>query len=204
MPRTSDGHVSTFSRRDVLARGGVAAAVLGAGGVAVGSEPVAGQRITRRAVIPRAEDFTSDGDYTGFFLHIGETSTGDIDTSVIRDCEFTSWSPESTAAYNGTLIDRLEEDHRQVPTETYVNDQSNFEPGTLWVINRQSECPEGYVGLQIEQLGARIKQTTETPEETETTGTTGASGGGGPGLGPLAALAGGALGVAELVRRRPR
>lgn len=197
MTRNTDGTESTLSRRDVLAYGGAAAAAAG-GGLALGSDAVEG-RVTRRAVIPRAEDFTNT-DYTGFFLHIQGESTGDIDDSVIANCDFANWSPGATTAYNGALINRLEKNHRQVPTELFVNDKDKFSPGTLWVINNQSECPNEYVGVQIEQLGARIVQkSTESPTETPRAT---ATPGGGPGMGPLAALAGGVVGVAELLRRR--
>lgn len=199
MPQPTSGTGSKYSRRDILAYGGVFTTAMG-GGLTFMSKRSSARRITRRAVIPRAEDFTTN-DYTGFFLHIGDRSTGDIETSVIKDCNFTSWSPGETAAYNGTLINRLEENHRQVPTETFVNSKQNFKPGTLWVITQQLSCPKNYIGLEIEQLGSRIKQTPETPETTETAQTTGASGGGGAGLGLLAALAGGAAGIAELMRR---
>ena len=70
--------------------------------------------------------------------------------------------------------------------------------GTLFIVNRTHRCPAGYVGLELEQIGASTVDINATSTTAEATGTGGGSAAG-PGFGVPAALAG-VGGLAGLVR----
>lgn len=175
-----------------------AGSALAGGVLATGS--AAGQpRVTRRLVIPSKQSFV-EGGYDGYFVHVGERSTGELDASRITECDFASWSPENTAYYNGTLIDRLDENARQVAVTVFASSDAGIQPGTLWAINNHEMCPNSYVGLQAEQIGAALVPETVSGEgEPTPTGTDGTSAFG-PGFGALGAAAG-VGGLLALLRR---
>lgn len=155
-----------------------------AGGVIATGGADAQSRVTRRVVIPKAEDFAR-GDYDGFFLHVGETTPGELDVSTLRDCEFRSWAPDGVTNHRGTLVDHVGDEVEQVPTSVHTNEADDLRTGSLWVINGTVSCPDGYVGLTIEQVGAAVPgNVTESETATEGTGAVG------PGFGALAGAAG--------------
>ena len=73
--------------------------------------------------------------------------------------------------------------------------------GSLFVINRQFDCPEGYVGLGLEQIGAAVDVDTSTPTPEDASPTDGGSASG-PGFGVAGALAGvgGLAGLAKYLK----
>lgn len=183
-------------RRAVLAAAGTAAATAVA--------PTAAARYTTRMVVPPARSFVGEEGYSGYFLHVGSESTGELEADSLSGCGFGDWPPDDLAYFNGRLIDRIDQDAREIETQIYVPATAGISPGTLWVVNREVTCPDEYVGLSVEQIGAAV--VVGSSDADEGGGTTSASDsptdGGGPGFGPLAALAGVAAGVAGYARRR--
>lgn len=149
-------------------------------------------------VIPAAEDFAGDEGYTGYFVHVGdESETDDVGPNDVAGCEFPDWPPEGIQAFNGTLLDRIQEDHRQVPTKVYAAKRATVSTGSLWVINRIRNCPGEHVGLEVEQVGAAFGNVSEDATSTETS----TNPIGQPGFGPVAGVAATLTGAAALVRR---
>lgn len=155
-----------------------------AGGLAVTGGAAAQARVTRRVVIPKAEDIAR-GDYDGFFLHVGETTPGELGVSTIQQCDFRSWSPSEITYRKGTLVDHIGNEVERVPTTIYTGGDTDLPTGSLWVINNTVSCPDGYIGLLVEQTGAALPGNV-----TETRTTTGGAGAAGPGFGALAGVAG--------------
>lgn len=176
-----------WSRRGLLTATGTVGAVA--------LTPTALARYTTRMVIPRVREFDEEG-YAGFFLHVGDERDDRLSVDAVEGCEFANWPPEEIAAYDGRLIDRIDESHREVPTQIYVPADRTVETGSLWVVNREISCPEENVGLEAEQLGARIRG---NQSGTETDGGSGPVGQ--PGFGPLSAVAALFAGGAALARR---
>lgn len=180
-----------WSRRSVLAAAGGVATV-GASALA----PTASAQLTRRMVIPTEDEFVGDEGYRGYFVHVGEDSPDTVDPQDFAGCEFSDWPPDGIQNYNGKLIDRIEEDHRQTPTHFFAAKNADIETGTLWVINRVTNCPDGHVGIEVEQVGAAFGNVSE---DTGTPGT-GANPIGQPGFGAPAAVAGVLAGAAGVAR----
>lgn len=146
-------------------------------------------------MIPDASGL-ADGDYADLFLHVGETTPGELDASTLQNCTFTSWSPEDVTYREGTLVDHIGEEIQRVPTTVYTNAAEDLPTGSLWVINNTEECPDEYIGLQLEQVGAAVPgnlTATDTPAE--------GAGAGGPGFGALGTVvAAGVGGLLALLR----
>ncbi|WP_255198158.1 hypothetical protein [Halorarius litoreus] len=175
---------SAWSRRSVLAAtGAVGAAAL---------VPTASARYTTRMVIPSADGFTGDEDLVGYFVHLGSTTDVSTDPADVDGCGFENWSPTDLSAFDGRLLDRLDEDHRETEMTVHVAGDAEVDTGTLWIINGTVECPDGQVGLEVEQVGASVP--VSTAESTPSSAI-------GPGFGPLAAVGGLLAGVAALARR---
>jgi hypothetical protein len=101
--------------------------------------------------------------------------------------------PDGFEAYNGSLIDKQGDDPvTSIPAEVYVPADREISRGALFVVSRQHDCPEGYVGLELEQIGAsRVDVSTATqgaatPAPSPTDGESSA----GPGFGVVGSLAG--------------
>lgn len=177
-----------------------------AGGALATGTATAQDRVTTRAVIPRAKDFEDHG-YDGVFLHIGEKTPGELDPSVIAKCNFESWSPEGITYRSGTLVDRVGENEEaqsefeRVPTTVYMNEASDIKPGTLWVINNIERCPRDYVGLKMENVGTSPGIPTETGTETATVTEDGGAGAFGPGFGAVGVAAAAGIGGALALLR---
>ncbi len=153
--------------------------------------PTASARITRRVVIPESEEYVESGDYTGYFLHVGSDSTGELTPSDVAGCGFDGWDPEQIDAFDGRLVDRVE-DHSDHATQVYATGE--IAPGALFVVNDQVTCPDGYVGLEVERIGVeRVRDSEQVAESTP-------SGGAGPGFGVLAAALGTALAAGHRLR----
>lgn len=196
---TSDSRPRTTRRGVLRSIGAVGAA--GAGGLAV--VPTAGAQITINAVISAAEEFADD--YAGLFVHVGELSTGELQVEAVEDCDIDGWPPDGFEAYNGSLIDKKGDDPvTSIPAEVYVPVGWDVSTGSLFVVNRQHDCPEGYVGLELEQIGASSVEISTATQGTATPEPTASDGGSasGPGFGVAGTLAGvgGLAGLTRLLR----
>lgn len=168
-------------------RRGVLTATAAAGAATL--VPTASGRTTIRGMIPEAEQF--GGDYQGLFVHVSEAGDAELDASRARACDF-GWNPDKLESYAGKLIDKQAQSHEEVPTKLYVAGDRDLKPGSLWVVEKQHSCPDAYVGLELEQVGAEIVRSKRQVDES------------GPGFGPLAALAGVGAGLYAKYRRDGR
>lgn len=182
-----------MSRRRILSAAGGAVA-----GGALATGAASGQpRVTRRAMIPLADEL-AEGDYADLFLHVGEKTPGELDASTLRNCTFSSWSPEGVTYRQGTLVDHIGDETQRVPSTVYTNEAEDLPTGSLWIINNTEQCPEGYVGLQLEQVGAAVEGNLTG---TDANGDEGGAGAFGPGFGAVGvAAAAGVGGLLALLR----
>lgn len=152
------------------------------------------ERLKRRVVIPedeRFEDYNQDK-----FLHVIKSTDVTIDRKEFEQCNFASWSPESTTAYRTQIIDTVQDNPQPVETNAFVNQNiSPLPAGSLYVIDTEKQCPGRYLGLEIEFLSGDVPESVTGAEATESPTQTN---GNGPGFGVLAAL--GALGSGVLAR----
>ena len=184
------------SRRGVLR-------TLGAGGaVAVGATGLAaaqsgGADYTARMVIPEAGDFTDD--YAGLFVYVEAQSEGELDAEDVADCEFDNWSPEGLDSFTGRLVDQIEGDSKDIPTQIFTTADSGVEAGSLYVISLVHNCPGSYVGFDAEQIRSENLDQGTNEDPATAAGTTG---GDGPGFGVAGTLAGvgGLAGLARALR----
>lgn len=155
-------------------------------------------RRTIRVVIPTQQGFA--GNYTGQILLFNHLEAESTTAEAVGNCEFASWSPDSSNRYTGMLVDRLRESPRSADTVIHTNGsrEATIDVGSVGIINRTHECSGDVIGLEIEQFDpeavARLGagDPTATPEATETTTSEG------PGFGVLAGLVG--VGGAALAR----
>ena len=219
---TDDGGAAC-SRRTVLRAGGAAvgtvatAGVAGAqngtetNGTATGETPTDGgeteSRITTMAVTLEQEDIQSD--LVGMWIHISRP-VEPVQASVADQCDVVDWGNQDTLTYDAKLIDRRNEVYEQ-SIQIYLPRRAEVGGGDLVIINDEVSCQSGYVGIELEQIGARNVDAGIKPGEglTETGAETGAeaaggaqepTGGAGPGFGLLAAV-GGLLGAGRLLKR---
>ncbi|MBV0925545.1 hypothetical protein KTS45_15165 [Halomicroarcula limicola] len=194
---TTDDSSRSYSRRDVLAATGTVV-----GGTLVASGQAAAQS-TRKAVI--TDGSATENDMTGFFVHVGQT-TDPADAQVADSCEFADWPADETRTYDVKLIDRGRPDYEQYSRSLYVDNSTEVPPGSLFVINSQEQCTEGYVGIRLEKLGSDQLEAAVSGGARTTTPSGGGGGGGGddggsgaagPGFGVVATVAA-ALGYGAL------
>jgi PGF-CTERM protein len=156
-----------------------------------------------RAVIPEQQQY--DQTVTGFWIHIGP-EVDPVESSVDDDCEFVDWSDEETLAYDAFLIDRSAEPNEQQIT-LYLHERFDIEAGTLFIVNNQTQCQSGYLGITIEQVGMDIaalrrrEGATPTGDQAEAGGEGDGAAADGPGFGVVSSLAG-VAGAGWLLRRR--
>jgi hypothetical protein len=187
----TDDTSGTSRRRVLRALGASGVAAVGVAGFAAGQTGY-----TARMVIPEAEAFTDD--YTGLFVYVEAQSEGELDAQDVAGCEFDDWSPDALDSFTGRLVDQIGDDHRDIPAQVFTTADSGVEAGSLYVVNRSFPCPEGYVGLEVEQIRTENldQGTNEEPGPETATSTTD---GGGPGFGLAGAVAG-VGGLAGLAR----
>jgi hypothetical protein len=188
----TDETSGTSRRRVLRALGASGVAAVGTAGFAAGQADY-----TARLIIPAAEEFTDD--YTGIFVYVEAQSEGELDADDVAGCEFDNWSPDGLDSFTGRLVDQIEDDSKDVPTQIFTTADSGVEAGALYVINRSFPCPDGYVGLEVEQIRTEnLDQGTNEDPETAA----GTTGGDGPGFGVAGALAGvgGLAGLARVLR----
>jgi len=131
----------------------------------------------------------SGDDYTGLFMQVVNVeATEGIDVGV-ASCDILA-SDAEIMAYETRLIDRIEGDRQSTSAIIYVEEgNEEVHEGKLFVIDSQRTCPENFISLRLERVGA----VQIGPEDEETGSTT-------PGFGVGTAVAG--LGAASLVALR--
>lgn len=182
-----------ITRRGYLAVAGAGLAATGFTGTAAAQ----GSRISRRVVLPNGEDRFEDYNQN-LFLHVIESTNVTLDIKEFDKCNFANWDPESTTAYRTHLIDSLEGDPNPVETNVFVNQtaaqvEDALEPGSLYIIDDEVDCPGRYVGLTVEWLSGNTPTGGAEGDGSPTT-----TSGFGPGFGTLSTL--GAIGAGALAR----
>jgi len=96
----------------------------------------------------------SGDDYTGLFLQVVNVeATGEIDVGV-ESCDILA-SDAEIMAYETRLIDRIEEDRQSTSAIIYVEEgNEEVHEGKLFVIDSQRPCPENFMALRLERVGA--------------------------------------------------
>lgn len=200
---SDDGTRATYRRRTVLRGTALAIGTAVGGGVgAAQTEETPENRVTTMSVTPEQEDVA--GDMVGMWIHLGP-ETDPIQASIADECDIVDWGDEDTIAYDVQLIDRAAEPQERSIT-LYLPRRVEVGQGDLFIVNDEVPCESGYVGLELEQIGARNIDV--GLDGGATTVDDGDGGGGapapsdgiGPGFGPLAA-AGGLLGAGWLFGR---
>ena len=153
-----------FGSRRALLRGlGVGLGALTVPGTVAAQE----EGVTARAVITEPEEFEPE-DLPGFFIHV-DPRTEPLAASVSDQCEYATWPPEQSRAYDVWLIGRKANAQGSQRTVLYVADDRTIPGGALYVVNNATQCADGYVGIQIEQLnreGSGVLGTRNLGEET--------------------------------------
>lgn len=211
-----------YTRRRVLTTVGTATVGLTAGsGVVAAQDNESGndsgadsadsesEKVAVSAIMPETGMISADEDYTGFLLKL----TGELDTGVegIGDCTVEGWSPSNPRVFETQVVDSVNagqsDAYEVIPSSVYLPQDTDFRAGDLFVINNQSECTEGYLGIQLENIRASENAVSYNFTRQNESGDGGGSGGGsdaiGPGFGPVAAV-GGVLGGAYALARRGR
>ncbi len=154
--RSGDGGTA-YSRRTVLRTGGALVGAAATGGVAAAQNETGDggatteTRVTTTAVTPEQEGV--EGDLTGMWIHVGPQADP-IQTSIADACDIVDWGDEDTIAYDVQLIDRRA-DPVERSIELYLPRRVEVGSGDLFIINDMVPCESGYVGLELEQIGAR-------------------------------------------------
>ncbi|ATW88599.1 PGF-CTERM protein [Halohasta litchfieldiae] len=133
----------------------------------------------------------SGDDYTGLFMQVVNVeATEGIDVGV-ESCDILA-SDAEIMAYETRLIDRIEEDRQSTSAIIYAEEgNEEIHEGKLFVVDSQRPCPESFMALRLERVGA----VQIGPEDGETGSTT-------PGFGVGAAVVG--LGSASVLALRRR
>jgi hypothetical protein len=204
----SDSHLS---RRRLLATTGSSLVALTAGsGLAAaqdGGNGSGSQKVSVPAIMPETNDISADEDYTGYLLKLTERLEAEVEG--IGGCTVEGWSPSDPLVYDTKVVDTVSagetDEYEVIPSSAYLPQDTTFEPGDLFVINNQSQCSDGYLGIQMENIRDSQDSLTYEFERDSEGGDGGDDGSGaiGPGFGPLAA-AGGVLGGAYALARRGR
>ena len=165
----------------------------------------AGRQGTVPAVIPKPDRW-ADENLAGFMIHVGPT-TDPTELAAAESCDFADWPPETTLAYDATLINRKQGDTPEKNTVLYASDETSIPAGALFLINTFTTCESDYVGVNLEQIGrydvgpgsasdyGPVADVEEDERPNEPTNTSGSSGAVASGFGVLAALAGTLAGV---------
>lgn len=211
---SSDGQPAP-SRRQVLRRTGAA---LGAGAAATAT---AGAQQNDTAGGPETETETGapgpegDGDplvngviieqpeydqpITGFWIHLAEEIDPRV-ASVDDECDYVSWANDEQRAYDALLIDRTA-DPQQQPITLYLHERVDVMSGGLYIVNTVHPCQSGYLGVELERVGADLVTLWADDLGTATPREEGGGGGVDPGTpetGPGFGLLGGVAGLAGL------
>lgn len=159
-----------------------------------------GGKFTTAAIPDSAPTFDGD-DYVGLFLHIagpGESKGSEG----VQSCEFAASGDEELVTWDAMLVHKSGENAEEKITLHAKQGGDAMQGGRLFVVNGQTDCDDGFVQVQLEQVGA-------SKVEYSGAGTSTGGGGGGdgesnadsPGFGPVAGLVG-LLGAGWLATRR--
>ena len=211
----------TYSRRQVLTAVGTSSVglVAGSGVVAAqengsGNESGAGSqseadRIAIPAIMPETGMISADENYTGFLLKLTARLEG-TGVEGIGDCTVGGWSPSNPRVFETQVVDTVSannsDSYEVIPSSAYLPQDTDFQAGDLFVINSQSRCGGGYLGITLENIRAAenaVSYNYTRDEGGNGSGDGGGSGALGPGFGPVAAV-GGVLGGAYALARRGR
>lgn len=189
---------TTSTRRSFLRQGAFAA---GGGGLVVqGNETgteTSGARATQRMMIPEVDAF--EDNYVGQFAFVQTLREESPDDLPSQDCGFEeTWPTDETRAYNGQLLDRIQEEPVAAEIPIYTDGRTDrIDDHTAYIVQNTVECPDGYVGLEAEWVTRRAlvgKDPGPTVAPTETTDT--------PGFSVLVAVVGGLGAIAYRALRR--
>jgi|AntDeeMinimDraft_4_1070355.scaffolds.fasta_scaffold00216_15 hypothetical protein len=201
-----DDSGTAYSRRTVLQVGGAAVGSVATSGLATAQNETTGDeteasetpsRVTTTGVTLEQENV--EGDLVGMWIHVGRP-VEPVQASIADQCDIVDWGDEDTLTYDVTLFDRRADPYEQ-QTQLYLPRRAEVGGGDLFIINGQTPCESGYVGVELEQIGARNVDAgtkpgggiTETGAGANTAAGGGAqepSGGAGPGFGWIAGAAG--------------
>jgi PGF-CTERM protein len=182
----------SLSRRGFIAGSAGAASTAVVPGIAAAQNDSNGDDIepvfTDVAISATVPTLSGD-DYTGLFMQVVNVeATEGIDVGV-ESCDILA-SDAEIMAYETRLIDRIEGDRQSTSAIVYVEEgNEEVHEGKLFVIDSQRSCPENFVSLRLERIGAGVIETDD--------GETGSST---PGFGVGTAVVG--LGAASLVALR--
>lgn len=206
-----------YSRRTVLRAGGAGIGAVAASGIAAAQNETTTNEtgtddtptpspIITMAVTLEQEDV--QGSLTGMWIHVARP-VEPVQAAISDQCDIVDWGDQDTLTYDAMLIDRRNEVYQQ-PIQIYLPRSAEVGGGDLFIVNKTVPCESGYIGIRLEQIGAKNVDAGIKPGEglTETDVTeAGNSGdaaepstGVGPGFG-LFAAAGGLLGGGWLLRR---
>jgi hypothetical protein len=196
-----------LTRRRVLAGLGTGAATLATGSGAVAAQDDGGSdKIAVPAIMPETNDLSVDQNYTGYLLKLTDRLEAEVEG--IGGCVVEGWSPSNPRVFGTKVVDTVTsgqgDEYEVIPSSAYLPQDTDFEAGDLFVINNQSQCADGYIGIQMENIRDSQDPVTyqfdrEANEGAEDAGD--GSGALGPGFGPLAAV-GGVVGGAYALARR--
>jgi hypothetical protein len=158
-------------RREFLRRSAVASLGLaGFAGVAGAQDEPDSARLTRRMAFE--EPATLSDDYVRRVILLTDRMEPDPDMPPIAECAFENWPPDELGLWEGLVIEwqnqgfgELLTDNKRVRAEKMVElrivvdeQDSPVELGTPFIVGGRVECPEGYVGVNANEVpGLRIK-----------------------------------------------
>lgn len=189
-PPTSDRASGALTRRGLLRRAGAGVGVAATSGVglATGQETPS---LTTRGIVQEQEVYEQD--VTGFWIHLAE-ELDPAPSGISNYCGFPDWTEEGSNAYDAQMIDRTA-DPEQQQIAIYLQEATDVAPGALFIVNESQSCEEGYVGLELERVGADLAAVWAQEPGTQTPASDGggaqpATGETGPGFGVVSGLAG--------------
>jgi len=109
------------------------------------------------AAVPTALAQNGEGDdYTGLFMQVVNVeATEDINVGV-ASCDIFADDAE-IMAYETRLIDRIEDDRQSTSAIIYVEEgNEEVHEGKLFVVDSQQPCPENFIALRLERIGAGV------------------------------------------------
>lgn len=179
-------------RRTFLTGIGAAAATVAAPSVSA-QESETGI-FTEAAIPDSAPTFDGDG-YVGLFVHVSGPGE-DKPSQGVDSCSFAG--DGTLVTWDAVLVDKTGESAQESTTLHAKQGAEGLQGGSLFVVNDQQDCGDGFVQVSLEKVGA------SKVDYEGTTSTDGEDGEGTvdvPGFGPVAALAG-VLGAGWLAKRR--
>ena len=149
----------SFSRRAFIAGSTATAATATIPGIALGQNETDGdgediEPVFTDVAISTTVPTLSGDDYTGLFMQVVKVeATEGIDVGV-ESCDILDADAE-IMAYETRLIDRIEEDRQSTSAIIYAEEgNEEVHEGKLFVIDSQRPCPENFMALRLERVGA--------------------------------------------------